>query len=135
MKKLLKNDKFRFLVVGGINTILGLLTFYVIQFFWGKYVTYIGSVLITHFLISGAGFIMYRRYVFRVTKNVLVDFLRFQSVYSFSLISNLVILPILVSGLKWNVYVAQTVTVLVLTVVSFLGHKLFSFRRPKETPM
>jgi putative flippase GtrA len=118
-------------VVGGINTVLGLLVFYLVQYFFGKYITYIGSLLTTHLLVSTLGFILYRKYVFKVRGNVLVDFFRFQSVYSVSLISNLVILPVLVSGLHWNVYVAQTLTIAAVTVVSFLGHKFFSFQRPK----
>ena len=123
------NEKIRFLIVGGLNTVVGLLVFYATQYFFGKYITYIGSVLFAHFLVSGFGFFLYRRFVFKVSGNVMLDFLRFQSVYSFSLISNLVILPILVSACGWNVYIAQTVTVLIVTVVSFIGHKFFSFRR------
>ena len=127
---LYNNEKIRFLLVGGINTVLGLLLFYLVQFFIGKYITYIGSLLTTHLMVSTIGFILYRKYVFKVTGNLLVDFFRFQSVYSVSLISNLVILPVLVSGFHWNVYVAQTLTIAAVTVVSFLGHKLFSFQRP-----
>lgn len=129
VRRLYGNEKVRFLIVGGINTVLGLLVFYVVQYFIGKYVTYIGSLLVTHFLVSTLGFVLYRKYVFKVTGNRLVDYIRFQSVYSISLISNLIILPILVSGLHWNVYLAQTLTVIGVTFVSFIGHKFFSFRR------
>ena len=128
---LASNEKLRFLIVGGVNTVFGLLTFYAIQFVIGKYITYIGSVLVAHFLVSGIGFVLYRRYVFKVSGNTFIDFIRFQSVYSISLISNLLILPILVSGFHWNVYLAQTVAVFAVTFLSFVGHKFFSFRRPQ----
>lgn len=129
VRRLLGNEKVRFLIIGGINTVLGLLVFYVVQFLIGKYVTYIGSLLVTHFMVSTLGFVLYRKYVFKVTGNLFVDYVRFQSVYSISLISNLIILPILVTGLHWNVYFAQTLTVIGVTFVSFIGHKFFSFRR------
>lgn len=127
---LIKNEKIRYLLVGGFNTAFGLLVFYCVQFLFGNYITYIGSLLSTHLIVSTLGFVLYRKYVFKVSGNLVVDFLRFQSVYSVSLIANLLILPLLVSGLHWNVYLAQTVTVGVVTVVSFIGHKIFSFRRP-----
>ncbi len=129
-RRLVADQRMRFLVVGGVNTVVGFLTFSAIQYFFGHVVGYLGSLFISHFLVSIAAFALYRRFVFVVRGKVLIDFLRFQGVYAVSLAANAVLLPILVSGFHWNVYVAQASSVIIVTIVSFVGHKYFSFRRP-----
>jgi putative flippase GtrA len=135
IRALLADERVRFLLVGGFNTAVGYLVFVLVQWSIGHFVTYLGSVLISHLLTSVGAFALYRRVVFRVTGSLVLDFLRFQTVYIVPLVCNLVALPLLVSLAGWNVYLAQAVIVVVSTTISFLGHKYFSFRRgaPEET--
>jgi putative flippase GtrA len=128
-RRMLADQKMRFLIVGGVNTVVGFLTFSAIQYFFGQNVGYLGSLFISHFLVSIAAFTLYRRYVFVVKGKLLMDFLRFQGVYMVSLGANALLLPILVAGFYWNVYVAQASSIVIVTIVSFVGHKYFSFRR------
>lgn len=129
IRRLAADQRVRYLFVGGVNTVIGYGLFSLAQFTIGHVVTYFGSVLIGHLLTSVLAFTLYRRLVFRVKGNLVVDFLRFQSVYLLPLAANLLALPILVSALHWNVYLAQATIVVLTTIVSFLGHKYFSFRR------
>lgn len=126
---LLADERARFLIVGGINTVVGYGLFVLIQWLFGAVISYIGSVLIAHLLASMLAFTLYRRWVFRAGGTMVVDFLRFQVVYLIPLAANLLALPILVAVVGLNVYAAQALIVVVSTVVSFLGHKYFSFRR------
>lgn len=134
LKNLFMNEKIKFLFVGGFNTLFGYVLFVVIQFSIGREITYIGSLYLAHLLASIVAFILYRKVVFQVSGKILGDFLKFQSVYIVPLLVNTVLLPIFVSFLDWNVYVAQAITTIVLTIGSYLGHKFFSFRRPKRKP-
>ena len=129
IKSLLKNDKIRFLLVGGFNTAFGFGTFVLIQLWIGKNVTYIGSLYLSHLVASVVAFSLYRTLVFPVTGHYVRDFIRFQTVYIVPLLTNTLLLPAFVSLLHWNVFIAQAITTVILTVLSYLGHKFFSFNR------
>lgn len=132
LSRALGDERLRFLLVGGLNTAVGYGLFALVQWSVGRWISYFASLLIAHLCASLLAFVLYRRLVFRVSGNVVIDFLRFQTVYLIPLASNLILLPILVAGLGWNVYLAQASIVIVTTVVSFLGHKYFSFRRARH---
>ena len=132
IRALLRDERVRFLITGVINTGVGYGFFVLVQFTLGARIGYLASLLIAHLLASTIAFTIYRRYVFAVKGGLVRDFLRFQSVYIVPLLANLLILPILVEVLDWNVYVAQALVVLVSTLISYFGHKYFSFRRAAE---
>ncbi|MBE7191635.1 MAG: GtrA family protein [Gordonia polyisoprenivorans] len=129
MVALASDQRVRYLAVGGINTVAGYVVFSVVQLLFGHVISYLGSVLVSHAITSTVAFVLYRRLVFRVSGHTLVDFVRFQSVYLIPLVANLLALPALVGIAGWNVYVAQASIVVVTVIVSYVGHKYFSFRR------
>jgi putative flippase GtrA len=129
LRRLLKDERVRFVIAGGINTLVGYSLFALLQFAIGHLTGYIATLLISHVLASIVAFNLYRHFVFSVTGNSVVDFLRFQTVYILPLAINLAVLPVLVELLHWNVYLAQAIVVIVSTTISYLGHKFFSFRR------
>lgn len=126
----------RFLVTGATNTIIGYLLFVAVQFLIGKQVTYIGSLLIAHLLASLVAFVLYRKFVFRASGNVIGQFLRFQTVYIVPLMVNVLLLPTLVVAFSLNVYLAQAVASVTIAAGSYFAHKYFSFRnRTTRTSM
>lgn len=126
------NEQLRFITVGGFNTILGLIAYSTIQYFYGQFIGYLGSLLIAHFLVSILAFFLYRQFVFNKSGTALIDFLKFQAVYSVSLGINLVVLPLVIHQTGFNPYIAQIISVLLVTIISYLGHKFFSFRRSTQ---
>lgn len=130
------DERIRFLAVGGFNTAFGFLLFVVIDLTLGAALDRAGlsllasilTVLLSHLVASIVAFILYRRLVFRVEGKVIVDFLRFQAVYLVPLLVNLVVLPAVVH-LGAPRIPAQAVIIVVTTIVSYVGHKFFSFRR------
>ncbi|MBC7724970.1 MAG: GtrA family protein, partial [Burkholderiaceae bacterium] len=78
----------------------------------------------------------HRRFTFGVSgrTGIVLDFVRFESVYVVMLAINAAALPLLVEVVGWPSFLAQAAIVVVTTVVSFFGHKFFSFRRaaPRE---
>lgn len=123
----------RFVGVGGLNTAFAFLVFAALQATLGRSVNYMIILLIAHVIGVLEAFILYRLTVFRVRGNILRDLARFESVYLFALGINAALLPLLVEFGHLPVILAQSVIVFVTSVVSFLGHKHFSFRRPRET--
>ena len=76
-------------------------------------------------------FTLHRHYTFKVngTGNVFIDFVRFLSVYVVALLLNSIALPVFVELLGLPPWLAQAIIVVVTTLVSYFGHKYFSFRR------
>ena len=84
----------------------------------------------SHVVSVIVAFVLYRTLVFRVTGQVWRDLVRFESVYLVSLGVNWVLLNLLTVVLGLPAILAQALVVSVIAVVSFFGHKHFSFRRP-----
>lgn len=132
LSSLAGNQQIRYLSVGVFNTLLGLLTYFLIQYIYGFYIGYLGSLLFAHFLVSFVAFILYRKFVFYKTGNVVLDFLKFQAVYSVSLGINLIVLPAVILATGVNPYMGQVFSITIITVISYFGHKYFSFRIHKK---
>jgi putative flippase GtrA len=131
LERLFADERVRFLFIGGINTVVGYGLFVAIQLTAGDHVGYLGSLYISYAVGIVVAFILHRRFTFRVTGNLIVDFLRFASVYVVSLAINTVVLPLIVEFGHISPLPAQAITLVVTTVISYVGHKLFSFRRQR----
>lgn len=129
--RLLSDQRVRFLMVGGTNTVVGFVLYSLLWLTLGHVITYFGALYGSYALASILAFFLYRRFVFHVTGNAWAMFLRFQSVYIVSLVINTLALPLLIEVLGWNPLVAQFAITFVTTMVSYVGHKFFSFRRKK----
>jgi putative flippase GtrA len=130
--RLLGDERVRFVLIGGINTVAGYALFVAFELSVGHTIGYLGSLYASYAIATLLAFYLHRRFTFRVSKSgrVLVDFLRFQSVYVVSLIVNSVMLPLFVEWLGMNALLAQGIIVVITTAISYVGHKWFSFRRP-----
>jgi putative flippase GtrA len=134
--RLFNDQRVAFLVVGGINTVVGFGIFVVCSQSMGHLVEHrfgrVGAALVTigisHVLSVLFAFVMHRRFVFCVRGHVLRDLVRFWSVYLTGLGINAVVLPLLVE-LGLQRIPAQAIIVASTTVLSYFGHRHFSFRR------
>jgi putative flippase GtrA len=129
LRRLARDQRVAFMGVGAFNTALGAALFVALELTLGRIVGYLVVLLIAHVLAVLCAFVLHRRMVFLVTGNVLVDLIRFEMVYVGALGLNLALLPLLVEVVGLPVIGAQFLVVGVTAVVSFLGHKHFSFRR------
>jgi putative flippase GtrA len=125
-------ETLRFLAVGGFNTFLGFGLFALLQFLVGGQIGEVLVLLLAHLGASTIAFVLHRRVTFRVSGNILVDYLRFQTVFIIPIGINLVILPVLTRVVGVNVYVAQALITVMTVLISYFGHKYFSFRRKAE---
>lgn len=134
LKRLRDDERARFLVVGGINTVVGYLLFLAFeQLFSGNY---LASIVASYAIATLIAFVLHRRFTFGVTQRqgIVIDFLRFESVYVVMLAINAGLLVLLVGWWSWPSWIAQAVIVVLTTVGSYVGHKLFSFRGRERFP-
>ncbi|CAM3342563.1 GtrA family protein [Mycobacterium frederiksbergense] len=132
--RIIRDQRVAFLIVGGINTLVGTAWFFLFLKLLGPVVGYMVVLLCAHIAAILCAFILYRRFVFRVTGHVWRDLVRFEMVNLSALGVNLVTLPILVEFLHWPVFPAQCAIVVVYTAMAWFGHRDFSFRRKPLRP-
>lgn len=129
--RLIKDRRIAFVIVGVINTVVGFAWFALFDLSVGRLWGYMATLLFAHVASVLCAFVLYRRFVFRVRGHVWVDLARFESVYLVALGINALLLPLLVELGGLQPIVAQAVIVFVTTLVSYIGHSRFSFRRKK----
>jgi len=125
MKKMLKRTEFRFLVVGGINTMVG----------YGAYTLFLSislPYLLANTLATIIGvinsYLWNRFFTFKSKGRALTEIIRFSVVYLFSYCFSMLFLYLIVGSLGVNVYIAGALNIIVVTAISWFGHKNFSFK-------
>jgi len=131
--RLIRDRRVAFVIVGGINTAVGLGWFALFDATVGRLWGYMVTLGLAHVASVLCAFVLYRRLVFRVRGHVLLDLARFEVVNLASLGINAVALPALVELVHLVPIVAQVLITGVTMVVSFVGHRDFSFRRRPTT--
>jgi putative flippase GtrA len=127
---LLGDQRFRYLAVGGWNTVSSYLLFVVLQLAFGDAVHYIALLVVTMVLSVLQAFVLHRRLVFKATEGHWPgQLLRFSQVYAGAFAVNLALLPVLVEVVGLPVIVAQGVLVFTTVTASFVGHRRWSFGR------
>lgn len=128
-----RDQRVAFLIVGAVNTVVGFLFFAAFLATVGQRWGYLAALAFAHVFSVLFAFVLYRFLVFRVRGHVLADLWRFETVYLSALAVNFVLLPVLVEIAHLPVLVAQALIVLVTSVMSWVGHKRYSFRRPSSS--
>jgi putative flippase GtrA len=128
INELLKRRGFRFLIVGGINTVVGYGAFAFFVFFGLQYL--IANTLATIIGVVNS-YVWNRFFTFKSKNNAMNEMIRFASVYLISYCLGMLLLYVIVGYLKMNVYPAGVINMAVTTMISWLGHKNFSFKEAK----
>lgn len=135
LRLLATDQRLRFVSVGGVNTVVGYSLFAVFDLFLFAKVPfgYLLSLVFSYALGILLAFLLYRRFVFKVSGRVWSDFLKFVSVYLVAIGVNLMILPLLIEIVGLNSLLAQAIVLVVTTLMSFFGHRELSFRREPKS--
>lgn len=131
MRALIDDERARFVLVGGINTVIGYSLFALAQLVLGDAIGYLGSLALSYAVGIVIAFFLHRRFTFRVqgTGNPALDLVRFVGVNLAVLGINAVLLALLVEFVGLLPLVAQAIALVAATVLSYLGHRFVSFRR------
>jgi putative flippase GtrA len=119
----------RYLLVGVFNTIFGYGLFALLEITAGHVIPYMVVLLVAQVVSTFVAYVLYRYLVFRVEGHFWRDLMRFSLVYAGAFAVNLILLPVMVSGLGWDVLLSQALIVGGTVIASFFAHRNFSFRR------
>ena len=140
-----QNEKLRFLLVGGFNTVTAFIIYYVILYLsFGREQL---SLLLMNLININISIITMRYYVFRSHGNFGQEYIKAFSSYIILYFVNMALLAFFVSVIHisealsadsfWvtipnlNKAIAQMCCVCIITIITFFVHKYFSFRKQK----
>jgi putative flippase GtrA len=119
-----------YLLTGGTATVVDVLVFSTLirSGLW-----YVFALCISYFLGLTTNFWLSRRFVFGVYwENSLTQYAVFAAIALNSLLANLGLLKLLIEDMGWEAVVARLVSAACVAVLSFTGHKLYSFTPAPE---
>ena len=129
-------QKIRFLLVGGFNTVfayvlLNLLNFLFLSLDLAYSETIIANVaLIIQYVVSvNVSFITMRYYVFQSHGVWIQEYIRAWSVYLLLFVINAPIITLFMEFLNWDLWLSQAVFLVIETILTFVLHKYYSFRK------
>ena len=129
-----RREQLLYLVVGAWNTVFGYGVWALLEYLLHSHLHYLVIVVISWPFSVGNAYVCYRTFVFHSKGRVWRELPRFSLVYLVMLVSGLVALPILLHTLPFSIYAIQAGYTAVVVVVSYLGHKFFSFRTTIKRP-
>jgi len=129
LQRMLGDRRFRFLIVGGFNVVQGILWFAILNALLGDALPYLVVLVLVYGVSIPIGFLLYRKFVFRVTGQWLTDFARFVLVQAGAFAINLGALPFFHEVLGVPLLASQVLSIGVILVFNYTGHLYVSFRR------
>ena len=119
------DQRIRFLITGVINTAVGYGTFAAAVFCGFHYIAaHVASTVVG----TTCSYFLNKYFTFRQYRKSLAELCRFVMVYVFSFFFGVAALYVMVSMLSLNVYFAGMLKLVFTVIISWFGHKYFSFR-------
>ena len=128
MRRFIESDKSRYLIAGIWNTIfgysLGVILFLALT---DKLHTAI-IAFIANLLSISMSFSSYKLFVFRTRGNWWREFLKACIVYGNMAFVSIGLIWIFIDVFNFNVWFSQALTILLTVIISYFGHKKFTFK-------
>jgi putative flippase GtrA len=125
----LRGRPLRFLIAGGLNTLVGLTAYPILL--WSSawfYTHYLVALLVVQVFCLCFAFTTYKVGVFRTRGNIVSEFVRFSSYYMGTYAVNWLVLPALVEGAKIDPIIAQYIYAFIVLIGSYFWHSSISFK-------
>ena len=127
-KIFLISDKIRFVIVGGINAAFSYLIFAIALFLLGQE-HYQLCVVLQWTLSSVFSYLNQKFFVFGTKGNYIKEYLKCCTTWGVSFVLNVIILEILMRFVMKNAYIAQFISIFVVSIVTYVLFKYFAFKR------
>jgi len=119
----------RFLMIGGVNTLIGYLVVTCIYTLFSERLSFLMIGIISNVVAISIAFTLQKLFVFQTKGNWLKEYLRSYITYGTVGIIGFALLWIFLNVLQINVWLSQAIIIVIITGVSFIGHKKITFRK------
>ncbi len=123
----IKSQSIRYIITGVWNTVFGILVYALLIKLLGEN-HYILLAVVSNIISITNAYICYKLFVFKTKGNILKEYLKCYVVYGLSMLLGLLLLYVFVDIAGLNPVTANIISVLLLTIVSFIGHRYYSFK-------
>jgi putative flippase GtrA len=124
----LSTTQIRYLCAGIWNTAFGYAIGIVVFKLFNDYSKIILIGITSNVISISMSFIVYKIFVFRTDGNWLSEYLRCYVIYGGTSVISVFVLWVTVSKMSLNIYMAQAIAILCSVIISYLGHKKYTFR-------
>lgn len=125
------NQSLKFIIVGILNTIVGFAAY--AAFIHFMHDNYLQALIFSHVVGVLHSYVWNNKWTFQQKGYDAKSAMKFISVYAVTFLVNLFLLTLLVDTIGMNKLIAQAMALFLTTVVSFFGHKFWSFRSSKNS--
>lgn len=138
-KRFMPIETYRYATCGGINTMSGLLVWYVCYYFvfsrmvvnlvFYSFEPYTLALLVSSTYSFTLGFLL-NKYVVFTSSNLKgrIQLFRYFLSFAVNLILNYFLLKFLVEKFQWDAFISQLLTTFVVIAVSYISQKYFTFK-------
>ena len=120
--------KIRFLLAGALNTVIGLGTFPALYYLLeSRQLHYLVILTISQVLCICFAYLTNKFLVFKTRGNYVNEFSKFITFHLSYFAVNLIVLPLMVSGLDFNPVIAQSLFAIMVIVSSYFWHSRITF--------
>ena len=130
LKNIFETKEFRFLLVGILNTLVG---YGLYALFLSLHINYLIANTMSTILGIIHSYLWNRFFTFKSKEKAGKEIVKFFFVYLISYLIGCVTLYIFKNKLNIDVYLAGLLNLVITTIISFFGHKYFSFKEKKVT--
>ena len=121
-------DFIRFIIIGGINAAISYVIFIIAILLLGKG-HYQLCVALQWILSSVPSYLNQKFFVFCTKGNYIKEYLKCCSTWVVSYFLNAIILELLVRYILENVFIAQLLSIFIVSIVTYILFKVFAFRK------
>lgn len=116
-----------FLLVGGWNTLFGVSLYAVAYFFLKDLVNYFVLLFFCNIVAITNAYIFYKLFVFKTKGDWLDEYFRFYGVYGVAMVLGMGLVALEVRAFHFHPVLANFTATIITVMISFVGHKYFSF--------
>jgi putative flippase GtrA len=124
-----QSKKMRFLIAGGVNTLVGLSVYPLLYLSLEPLdFDYLKILIISQLICITFSFVTNKYFVFKTQGNIHAEYTKFFVFHVFYFLLNLICLPVLVEVLEMNPIIAQTLFSVFIIVTSYFWHNFVTFK-------
>ncbi|WP_379157452.1 GtrA family protein [Paenibacillus sp. sgz5001063] len=127
----MSTQTFRFVIVGILNTIVGFGVYAIYLHIINN--NYLQALIASHIIGVAHSYFWNNKWTFQQKSYNTRSAIKFISVYAVTFFVNLFLLTLLVDTIGMNKLIAQAIALFLTTLISFFGHKYWSFRTSKNS--